>query len=191
MTYQEIWQTLSVIDCSPHVEKKQGQNFLSWSWAWQTLMDHYPNSIFWFEDDETYPDGTVMVTCTVNIGGCIRAMWLPVMNHKNQAISNPDAFARNTARMRCLVKTLSLFGLFAYGYAGEDLPQSEVDRLYSPITEHQHGELTQMIARLDGDLDMNAFLAFFNVSILSNLKQSDFQKAKMALEHKLMKKEKS
>jgi hypothetical protein len=31
-------------------------------------------------------------------------MWLPVMDHRNKAIQNPDAFARNTCKMRCLVK---------------------------------------------------------------------------------------
>lgn len=49
-------------------------------------------------------------------------MWLPVMDYKNKAIVNPDAFALNTAMMRCLVKCLALFGLSHYIYAGEDLP---------------------------------------------------------------------
>ena len=36
-------------------------------------------------------------------------------------------FDINTAIMRCLVKTMALFGLGHYIYAGEDLPQSEID----------------------------------------------------------------
>jgi hypothetical protein len=35
---------------------------------------------------------------------------------------------------------------------------------------------------------MPAFLKFFGISVLSNLKQSDFQKAKLALEKKLAQK---
>jgi hypothetical protein len=112
-------------------------------------------------------------------------MWLPVMDHRNKAIQNPDAFATNTAMMRCLVKCLALYGLAHYIFAGEDLPQSELDRLYSPISAEQHAELTVLISQLDGDIDMPAFLKFFGISVLSNLKQSDFQKAKLALEKKL------
>jgi hypothetical protein len=47
------------------------------------------------------------------------------MDYKNKAIPNPDAFAVNTAIMRCMTKALSLHGLGLYIYAGEDLPESE------------------------------------------------------------------
>lgn len=185
MTYKEIWQTLSAIDCAPYVEKKNGLSYLSWSWAWGVLMQHYPEATYSFPKPDTMPDGTVMVYCEVKIGECSRTMWLPVMNHKNQAIPNCDSFALNTAMMRCLVKCLSVYGLGIGIYAGTDLPFAEAERLYSPITSEQHAELTQMIANLDGDLDMKAFLKFFGISVLSNLKQSDFLKAKLALEKKL------
>jgi hypothetical protein len=48
---------------------------------------------------------------------------LPVMDYKNKAITNPDAFAINTAIMRCMTKALSLHGLGLYIYSGEDLPE--------------------------------------------------------------------
>jgi hypothetical protein len=48
---------------------------------------------------------------------------LPVMDYRNKPIPNPDAFAVNTAIMRCMTKALSLHGLGLYIYAGEDLPQ--------------------------------------------------------------------
>jgi hypothetical protein len=51
--------------------------------------------------------------------------FLPVMNHRNQPIQNPDSFQVNTAIMRCLTKGLALHGLGLYIYAGEDLPQVE------------------------------------------------------------------
>jgi hypothetical protein len=148
-------------------------------------MTHYADATFTFDPPETFPDGTMMVFCTVNIGECSRRMWLPVMDHRNKAVVAPDSYAINTAMMRCLVKTLALYGLGHYIYAGTDLPQAELERLYSPISSEQHAELTGMIAQLDGDIDMGAFLKFFGISFLSNLKQSDFQKAKLALEKKL------
>jgi hypothetical protein len=131
--YKEIWQTLSSIDCSDHIEKKNNLSYLSWAWAWATLMEHYPEATFEFDEPKVMND-TMMVFCTVSIGECKRKMWLPVMDYKNKAIANPDSFAVNTAMMRCLVKCLALFGLAHYIYAGEDVPQShKPDRKPDPI----------------------------------------------------------
>lgn len=185
MTYAEIWKTLSAIDVSGHIEKKNGLSYLSWAWAWGVLMEHYPQATYDFGKEDTMPDGTVMVYCKVTIGECQRMMWLPVMDHRNKAIVNPDAFARNTALMRCLVKCLAMYGLGHYIYAGEDLPPAEVERQASPITSEQHSELTVLISRLDGAIDMPAFLKFFKIAALTELKQSDFQKALTALKRKL------
>lgn len=124
MKMKEIWQTLSAIDCSKHIEKKNNLSYLSWAWAWGVLMEYYPEATFEFDTPQSQPDGTMMVFCTVSIGEVSRKMWLPVMDYKNKAIPNPDSFAVNTAMMRCLVKCLALFGLGHYIYAGEDLPQA-------------------------------------------------------------------
>jgi hypothetical protein len=48
---------------------------------------------------------------------------LPVMDYRNKAILNPDAFAVNTAIMRCMTKALALHGLGLYLYSGEDVPE--------------------------------------------------------------------
>jgi hypothetical protein len=114
--------TMHLIDCSKHIEKKHGLSYLSWAWAWGVLMEHYPEARFDFEPPQSQPDGTMTVFCTITIGEASRRMWLPVMDYKNKAIVNPDAFAINTAMMRCLVKCMALFGLGLYIYAGEDLP---------------------------------------------------------------------
>ena len=66
-----------------------------------------------------------MVFCTVHAFGKSRTAQLPVMDFKNRAIANPDAFSVNTAMQRCLAKAISLHGLGMYIYAGEDLPQAE------------------------------------------------------------------
>jgi len=49
-----------------------------------------------------------------------------VMDFRNKAIHNPDAFSVNTAMQRCLAKAISLHGLGMYIYAGEDLPLAEM-----------------------------------------------------------------
>ena len=64
-----------------------------------------------------------MVFCEVNAFGVSRTAQLPVMDHRNKAISEPDAFQVNTAMQRCLAKAISLHGIGLYIYAGEDLPE--------------------------------------------------------------------
>ena len=50
---------------------------------------------------------------------------MPVMDHRNNAIANPDARKISDTKMRCLTKCLAMFGLGHYIYAGEDLPEQE------------------------------------------------------------------
>jgi hypothetical protein len=123
-TYQEIWQTLSSVDCNEYTEKKGNLTYLSWAWAWGILMEHYPSANFEFADNETHADGSMTVHCTVKIGECQRSMWLPVMDYKNAAIKSPNARDISDNKMRCLTKTLSLLGLGHYIYSGEDIPSS-------------------------------------------------------------------
>jgi hypothetical protein len=73
------------------------------------------------------PDTTCMVKVSVTIKGDRKTCLLPVMNHRNQAIKNPDAFAVNTALMRCLAKAIAMHGLGLYIYAGEDLPEQDAE----------------------------------------------------------------
>ena len=125
-----IWNTLSQINVNDKIEKKNGFSYLSWAWAWGTLMEHFPNSRFSFvtfdNESETFyfPDGTAEVRCELTVDGISRIMWLPVMDHRNKAILKPDARAINDTKMRCLVKAMALFGLGHYIYAGEDLPDA-------------------------------------------------------------------
>ena len=131
---KEAWNKLSKVNCNDHVEKKMNLSYLSWAWAWKTLCDNYPDSTFEFEKTETgsefwpMPDGSGEVRCSLTVAGITRTCWLPVMDHKNQAISNPNARHVNDAKMRCLVKAIALFGLGLYIYAGEDLPDNKPSR---------------------------------------------------------------
>ena len=135
LTHKEVWETLSKVDCSEHIEKKMNLSYLSWAWAWGVLMEHYADAQLTFQaftdqdgimrDAMFYPDGSASVHVTVSIGDLARSMWLPVMDYKNNAISNPSARQISDAKMRCLVKAIALFGLGHYIYAGEDLPTQD------------------------------------------------------------------
>jgi len=134
--HKKVWQTLSAINVNNNTQKKGNLTYLSWAWAWSTLMEYFPESVYGF-NDRTLPDGTMEVTCTLIISegedSVVREMWLPVMDYRNKAIPNPDAFQVNTAKMRCLTKCISMMGLGMYIYAGEDLPDQAAEERYKAL----------------------------------------------------------
>lgn len=124
-----VWKTLSAVDVGQHIEKKGQLSYLSWAWAWGELMNHFPESDYEFKDLSERPDGSAEVSCVVSVkdGDSIlsRSMWLPVMDNRNNSVSNPTTRQISDTKMRCLVKCLAMFGLGHYIYAGEDLPQQK------------------------------------------------------------------
>jgi len=124
------------LNVNGHVEKKNNLSYLSWAWAWAEALKADPAASYKVETFEehgqngacrTVPymniNGTAMVWVTVTLFGKPMTCQLPVMDYRNKAIQDPDAFAVNTAIMRCMTKALSLHGLGLYIYAGEDLPE--------------------------------------------------------------------
>lgn len=118
------------IDVNEYIEKKNNLSYLSWAYAVDQLLQHDPTATWEYKLFD-YADGqvpycrigeTCMVFCTVNAFGISRTAQLPVMDHRNRAIANPDSFAVNTAMQRCLAKAISLHGIGLYIYAGEDVP---------------------------------------------------------------------
>jgi hypothetical protein len=115
---------LRKINVNEKIEKKNGLSYLSWAWAVDTLLQHDPNATWEYKPHQMWGE-TVMVFCEVKAFGVSRTAQLPVMDHRNKAISNPDAFAVNTAMQRCLAKAIALHGLGLYIYSGEDLPEED------------------------------------------------------------------
>ena len=193
-TFASIWATLSKVDVSGRIEKKQNLSFLSWSWAWGTLMEHYPQAEYSFQEPaEAQRDGSVMVYCTVTIDGLSRQMWLPVMDFKNQAISNPDAVQVNKAKMRCLVKCLAMFGLGHYIYAGEDLPSAEADKAAEKIAKEREESIKpakiEQLVRIDEliketNADVEIFHKYFRVDGIAELTTTQADVAILKLETK-------
>jgi len=110
-----------------HVEKKNGLSYLSWAWAWAEALKADAKASYKIEmfGDKCFMDinGTAMVFVTVTMFDKPMTCQLPVMDYRNKAIPNPDAFAVNTAIMRCMTKALALHGLGLYLYSGEDVPE--------------------------------------------------------------------
>lgn len=118
------FSALAAINVNEHVEKKAGLSYLSWAWAVDKLMRADPLANWQFHEPQMFGE-TMMVSCTVTAFGKPLTMHLPVMDHRNKAIPNPNAFDVNKNMMRCLVKAIACHGLGLYIYAGEDLPEGE------------------------------------------------------------------
>ena len=117
MHYKDLRQ----INVSQHIEKKNGLSYLSWSWALDQLLQLDDSATWEYLEPKRFGD-SMMVFCKVTAFGKSRTAQLPVMDFRNQAIPNPNAYQVNTAMQRCLAKAISLHGIGLYIYAGEDLP---------------------------------------------------------------------
>ena len=110
-------------------------SYLSWAYAVDQLLQRDPTATwdYRFGNDPDTKEAvpyvrigqTAMVFCTVNAFGVARTAQLPIMDHRNKPIPNPDAFQTNTAMQRCLAKAIALHGIGLYIYAGEDLPEED------------------------------------------------------------------
>jgi len=118
------------INVNDHTERKGNLTYLSWAWAWAEVLKIDPSARWTAHEWDNSPvmylrNGTAMVKVSVEIKGNDKTCILPVMDNRNRAIVDPDAFAVNTATMRCLTKAIAMHGLALYIFAGEDLPEGE------------------------------------------------------------------
>ena len=146
-------------DVNEHLEKKNNLSYLSWAWAWAEALKADPGATYKIEmfDGKCFMDinGTAMVFVTVTMFGKPMTCQLPVMDYRNKAIPKPDAFAVNTAIMRCMTKALALHGLGLYIYAGEDLPEEGKSVVITPTqgaTDNIPQEELQYLQELAVDL---------------------------------------
>lgn len=173
------------INVNGHTEKKNGLSYLSWAWAWAEVLKIDPKAQWhvslWGEEGKKMPacflpDGTAFVGTYVTIKDHTQQCMLPVMDHRNKAIKNPDAFAINTAIMRCMTKTISMHGLGLYIYAGEDLPEdAKEEKTGKPLDgagEHLSADRKKELTELAGYLvechergkDLEAARMYYEIS---------------------------
>lgn len=150
---KNLFENLHSIDVGKYIEKKNGLNYLSWTYAWAEAKKLFPDityTVKQFGENQLpyiYDENTgYMVFTSVTINGITHDMWLPVMDGANKArkkeaytystkwkkdvrVEPATMFDINTAIMRCLVKNIAMFGLGLYIFAGEDIPES---------TENEH-----------------------------------------------------
>lgn len=161
------YNELRKVDVSSHIEKKNNLSYLSWAWAVDILLQQDASATWEYQEPKKFGE-TIMVFCSVTAFGKTMTAQLPVMDYRNKAIPNPDAFAVNTAMQRCLAKAIALHGLGLYIYAGEDIPNDDGqaaskpkakekitdDRLNGAIQKIVDGQYT--VAKLKSNFDLTS-----------------------------------
>lgn len=168
----EHFNALYSLNVNDKCEKKQNLTYLSWANAWAEFKKVHPSATYrivknaetslpYFND----PTMGIMVFTEVTADELTYQMWLPVMDGANKAMKQEaytyqvydkyknqyiekrveaaTMFDINKAIMRCLVKTLAMFGEGLYIYAGEDLPEDTTMAEQQQITPFHQDEDSQ------------------------------------------------
>lgn len=128
------FEKLNAINVNDKTESKNGLTYLSWAWAWAEIKKVDPKATYTIYENNVgwnyHSDGkTAWVKTGVTVDGIEHIEYLPVMDYKNKSITinNITSFDVNKAIQRSLTKACARHGLGLYIYAGEDLPEAEVD----------------------------------------------------------------
>ena len=130
----EVFKKLNAVNVNEHTEKKSGLTYLSWAWAWAEVKKLFPQANYKIYENESgwnyHTDNkTGWVKTGVTIEGLEHIEFLPIMDFKNKSIviDNITSFDVNKAIQRSLTKAVARHGLGLYIYAGEDLPQENIN----------------------------------------------------------------
>ncbi|HEX2652972.1 MAG TPA: DUF1071 domain-containing protein [Xanthobacteraceae bacterium] len=166
---------LRKLNVNDKIEKKNGLSYLSWAFAVDTLLQADETATWEYLEDLRYGD-TVMVRCAVTAFGRTRVAQLPVMDHRNKAIANPDSFQVNTAMQRCLAKAIALHGIGLYIYAGEDLPaegadpRGDLSGVQAPLVDRHVKAIADILAM---DADENAIAQMLRDHVAEHLQPNN------------------
>lgn len=114
-------QEIKKISFGEDVKTKQKLTYVPWARAWDKMLELDPNAVFTYLPEKSFGD-TFMVYCELTAFGITRVAHLPVMDHANRPITNPDCVQVNKAMQRALVKACALFGLGLYIYEDDQDP---------------------------------------------------------------------
>ena len=143
---------LSRKDVTPGIERKGQLDFLSWAYAWNLVSEEYPDANFYYADPVFFQDGSCMVKAVCTVDGKTMEQTLPVMNHKNAAIPNPNSRDISDAQQRALVKCLALFGVGISLYLGKVkhvIDESPFDVVSRLIDSGDHSKFHEYVTGLD------------------------------------------
>ena len=176
---RSVFETLSAINVNEHTKTYgNGLTYLSWSWAWETAMKHYPemtSKIYKNPESLNYHhDGkTAWVETGITIEGIEHIENLPVMDNRNNSIpiAKLTSFDVKNSIQLSYTKALARHGLGMYVYQGESLPTVEVKANQAAEIEKAEQEakdqnlVNQYIQKLDkalSDFDPSAVQEVFS-----------------------------
>lgn len=185
---EDPYKVLSRINVNEHTEKKNGLTYLSWAWAWDTLLSLYPDSYtsikrpietdfpYWTDGNTCWVD--VSVTVVWNGRERVRSEVFPIMDYKNKSIhaDSVTSFDVNTALQRAWTKCIARHGLGFYIYAGQDLPNEEAEKekekANTPVTYEQ-------ILKIEGlytEAEIDTMLKRMKKPAITNITQAQAEK---------------
>lgn len=189
---ENTFALLHAIDCSGHIEKKNGFSYLSWPFAVAELRRNCPDATWAvkrFQNDEPFMHTSCgyFVEVAVTVNGITLSQIHPVLDHRNKPVQSPSAFDINTSIQRCLVKAIALHGLGLSIYAGEDVPpeakQQRAEAASQTITAEQIKEIEALIDQSGADRD--GLCRYFRVNSISELPENRVPAVKQALKNKI------
>lgn len=208
MSTPNYFAELSAINVNEHIEKKGGYSYLSWPFAVSQLRLADPGAVWEVRRFDGLPflatETGVFVEVAVTVQGITLSQIHPVLDGRNRPLLAPTAFDINTSIQRCLVKAIALHGLGLYVYAGEDLPQSQMEaanddlsaehvpslepdrtpvtRAQRPghISKSQQSQIHQLAIEVGISLDR--VLDYFGADSLADIPQNQFRRVIRSLE---------
>jgi hypothetical protein len=140
MADKNYFEILNAINVSGKTEKKGNLTYLSWAWAWGELKKIHPDATYTiYENAEGWnyhTDGkTAWVKTGVTVNGIENIEYLPIMDFRNNSIPVDKVTSTdvNKTIQRSLTKAVARHGLGLYIYAGEDLPEEEMEDFNNKI----------------------------------------------------------
>lgn len=187
---QDIFNKLNAINVNDKTEKKNGLTYLSWAWAWGEVKKLFPEANYTIYEN-TLPSGYVVnyftdgktsyVKTGVTINGLEHIEELPVMDFRNKSITleNMTSFDVNKAIQRSLTKALARHGLGLYIYAGEDLPEENIQQEFEKKIDTAKVKALETAIK-NNMLDVNGtdkeILAKYGYKKLEEIKIKDYMK---------------
>jgi hypothetical protein len=171
----KLFATMSQIDISKMTERKNGFTYLSWAHAYRLLRQYCPEaevikSVFSMPDGRRLPYmvdeagyAYVQVTVIIDSYTCVEIM--PVLNHANRPVQNPDSFAVNASLQRCMAKAISMItGLGIHLYCGEDTAaiSASAPQAPQPVKKLDTSTLVSLDAQLENCADLQALKELYN-----------------------------
>lgn len=194
MAEQSLFEQLNQMNVNDHVDKKNGLNYLSWSYAHQELMKIDPNYEIKIHEyphpevnNEQYfvpylatPEG-YSVTVSITLKGLTKTETLPVLDFKNKAVpyKQADMFQINKTYKRVFVKAAALHGLALYIFNGDVMPEQP----FESASDAELKDVADKVKQLAPLMDITESQLKKKMNIGNKLSSADAEEALVRLDN--------